>query len=460
MPANSRHKQYLAQAPRWQLVKHIVDNTAIKYLRSVDPNDLERSRLYKENAILTNFVALTKSGLTGLVFRKPATIELPSDLEYLKDDVTGDGLSLEHFAQRVVGEALEKGRYGILADYPPTPDEMDAETEKKYSYAAHLKGYTADTIINWHTRVIGGKTVLDLVVLEECVDFIKEDGFEWEEVIQYRALRLDGAGLYRQEIWSQELELISVYYPTKKDGSNFDYIPFIIIGSENNDPNVDNIPLYDLAVLNLGHYKNSADLEESGHTCGQIFLTIFAEVDQASFKAANPNGVQWGSRQGLFIPTGSGDAKLLQANPNQLISQMMLDKRDYAISLGARLIAPAGGRETAEGARIRMGSQNSSLYVLSKNCGSGIEQAIEWVAEFMGSAPESIHYELNDQFYDESADPVLIAQEILMLDRNALTIKEFRDNRRYDGVLDPDSTDEGIDFQVHTQDPLAGNNVS
>lgn len=455
MPVDSTHKQYNAAANRWDLVRSVVANNASKFIRTVDPLDHGRSEQYRESAILTNFTGLTKVGLTGLVFRKPSTARLPRELEYLKEDATGGDLPLEQMAHFIVGELLETGRHGILVDYPPVPEGLSKQQLQEEQYAARLKSYAAESIINWRVKEIGSRVVLDLVVLKEMVDEIGEDGFQWEEKVQYRVLRLDEEGHYIQQVFDEDQMLLSFSKPMKLNSKPFDYIPFTFIGSQNNDADVDKIPLYDLAVINIGHYRNSADLEESGYVCGQPTLFLSADLDQETFKSMNPNGVRFGSRQGIFLgPTGA--AQLLQANPNQLISQMMLEKRNYAVELGARIISLPGGRETAEAARIRFGSQNSALGTLTANIGTAIEQCLKWTTEFMGGNPDSIDYELNDQFYEENADPAIIAQELMVFDRSLMTTEEFRNNRRLDGTLDPDSVDDGIIAVQHVQDPLAG----
>ncbi len=55
----------------------------------------------------------------------------------------------------------------------------------------------------------------------------------------------------------------------KGNGTNWDRIPFSPIGSENNDPMPDKPPMEDLAHLNIGHYRNSADYEEACFIAGQ-----------------------------------------------------------------------------------------------------------------------------------------------------------------------------------------------
>ncbi len=433
MSVSNTHPEYNAACPKWELVRDIVNNAAQKHIRIVDKNDMARSDQYRKDAILTNFTRLTKVGLTGLVFRKPSKIELAKGLDYLVDDATGYRFGLEQFAQQIIGEVLLTGRYGILVDYPP-----NVEGE---SYA-RLRPYTAENIINWRYEEFGSEYKLTLLVLKEqiCVD--GDDCFDFKEEVQYRSLHINDEGYYQQELYNKDEELISVIVPTDYNGQPLLEIPFSFIGSENNDACIDSIPLYDLAIVNLGHYRNSADLEEAIFITGQPFLVVnMGETDQASFELANPGGLLFGSRRGLTLAMG-GSADLLQANPNQMVSAEMKRKEDQAAAIGARLITPGGGRETAEAARIRYGAQNSALFVLTKNVSIAIEELLETVSEFMCEAPAESVFELNSQFYEDAADPLVLAQKILLLDRGIISATEIRDGLKLVGELPEDAISE------------------
>ena len=436
MPVSSLHPEYEKVACRWNMVRSVVNNDAQKWIRTVDKNDPIRSSQYRQDAILTNFTRLTKIGLTGLVFRKPATMLLPPELEYLEDDATGYDFGLEQLAQQVIGEVLVTGRYGLLVDCA----EMGGQ--------ARIKPYVAESIINWRYEEIGGEYELTLLVLKEHCDGVSEDGFEYKEIIQYRVLRLID-GIYHQMLYNEDEDLVSVTTPLDYNGMPMDCIPFTFVGSENNDAAIDSIPLYDLAVVNLGHYRNSADYEESIFVTGQPFVVInLGDANEAEFKQANPNGINFGSRSGLIVGNGGG-ATLLQANANQLAATAMEAKKADAAAIGARLIAPAGGRETAEAARIRFGSQNSALYTITKNVNLAFEECLEYIAEFMMEVPEDGEFELNDQFYEENADPNLIAQELMLFDRQLMSADEIRNNLSKSGV-------KLMDGPINPIDPMMG----
>lgn len=408
------HPEYKAAACRWKLIRDIVSNNAMEHIRKPDVNDTIRSAQYKADAILTNFTNLTKLGLTGLVFRKSPTIKLPPELDYLYENCTGSGITLEQFTQHAVGQTLEVGRYGLLVDY---------NNQGK----AYLKPYVTESIINWKTKDINGECVLSLLVLIEEVLEDENDVFCQDVTTQYRVLRLDDNNFYYQEIYDEDGILIAINSDIRDfNGAPLSRIPFIFLGSENNDWFVDYQPLYDLAMINLGHYRNSADYEESIFICGQPYLHVdIGEQSSEEFTASNPNGVAYGSRKAL-ITTG-GSVTLVQANPNQLVAQAMKEKLEQAAAIGARLISPSGGRETAEAAKIRYGSQHSALYTLTSNVSDGVEDALEILCQFMGVNPETVEFYLNDEFYDEIADANLVAQMILMAGNGIMTIEEIRD---------------------------------
>lgn len=459
MPVDSTHPEYDKACKKWCLVRSVVDNNAQKWIRTVDMADPVRSEQYKQDAILTNFTRLTKIGLTGLVFRREATIDLPPQLQYLEDDATGYNFGLEQLAQQVIGEILTTGRYGLLVDYP---------TENNANNVARIKPYLAESIINWKYKEIGSEYKLSLLVLKECVDDTSDDGFEWVEKIQYRVLMLDKDNVYHQVIYNELGEITDGHTPVDYHGNPLNEIPFTFVGSENNDACMDSIPLYDLAVVNLGHYRNSADYEESIFVTGQPFIVInLGETNEDEFRQANPNGIRFGSRAGLTVGMG-GSAQLLQANPNQLADTAMKRKEEQAAAIGARLIAPPGGRETAEAARIRFGSQNSALYTITKNVSLAFEMCLEFVALFMMEVPQDSEFELNDQFYEEDADPNLIAQEIMLLQAGAMTVEEVRTNLGKSGIeLDdeailpqPAQVQQALPKPINDNNPEGNNNGS
>ena len=441
MPVSTQHPDYEKSAGRWALIRSIVDNRARDYIRTPDKDDPIRTKQYKDDAILTNFTNLTLVGLVGLVFRKDLYADLPAGIEYMYENSTGSGLDIDQLSQFAISELLQTGRLGLLVDYVEN------------GQVAYIKPYSAENIINWKTKNVNGQTVASLVVLLEHVLDDQDDVFSQATKKQYRVLYLNDVNEYVQIVYNEDGEIVSSIVPKDFNGLSFGYIPFVFAGSVNNDPDVDHEPLYDLAVVNLGHYRNSADYEESIFICGQPFpVVVVGEASQEEFMSANPAGFMFGSRKGLVL-AGGGNASLLQANPNQLVAEAMKEKLAQAAAIGARLISPAGGRETAEAAKIRYGSQHSALYTIVKNVESALEKALVYVCAFMGVDGMQVEFELNEQFYEESADPNLIAQQLMMLDKGVVSVSEIREYGVKTGFLkELEKQEDGIEvIQTETE---------
>jgi hypothetical protein len=199
--------------------------------------------------------------------------------------------------------------------------------------------------------------------------------------------------------------------------------------------------------LNLGHYKNSADLEEASFIAGQpcVHLDIGENTSEEEWKTANPNGIKFGSRSAVI--SRGGHLELIQANPNQLPDQLQKRKEEQMVAIGARLINPPGGRETAEAAKIRFSSQNSALYVITTNISLALSSCLAWAQEFMSDAIEFAQYNLNNQFYEESADPNLLTAQIMLLDKGIISKTDLRAYGRKTGFISDNRTDEELDAE-------------
>jgi hypothetical protein len=269
---------------------------------------------------------------------------------------------------------------------------------------------------------------------EPTLEQHEDDEFQWELKDKYRLLKLDNEGNYFQALYDEEFNVVDFVYPLDNRGNNLKEIPFTFVGAADNNEDIDKAPLYDLSVLNIGHYRNSADYEESVFVVGQPTIFVSGSWGIEEFKEALPQGIKFGSRAGYFLGEG-GNASLVQANPNQLADEAMKSKLKQAAYIGARLISEPGGRETAEAARLRFSSQNSALHTIVLNVDDALIKAMEFCIIFMGGNAEEIEFKLNRQFYDESADPQLIAQSIMLFDRGLISREEIRDDLKQKNVL-------------------------
>jgi len=447
MSVSEQHPEYAKYIDIWQQTRDAVcGSVAIKagkakYLPVPDSEegdnfnhgtDSIRYRKYLQRAIYTNFVGRTKNALVGAAFRRDPIKDLPSGLEYLEDDATGDGTSLTQFAKDQLSDLLETGRSVLLVDYPSVDDGVSLEDMAVRKLQAHIIPYRAEQFINWKTTNIDGKQLLSLAVLkEEYID--DEDEFGHETRAQYRVLRLRGDG-YTQQLYRDEKPVSEEVYPKNASGQNWQFIPLVVVGSKNNDSTVDDAPLADIASVNIGHYRNSADYEEGVFITGQPTLFLTHSLSQDQWLEYNPRGIKLGSRQG-FVLGESGSANLLQASSNNAAAEAMKQKALDMIAIGARIITDRGQNETAEAARIRFSSENSVLGDVVGNLSEAIELCLYWCAEFMGIAGEP-EFEINSEFYDKSLDPTMISALSMLVDRQIITERDVFERVKEAGLID------------------------
>ena len=151
MSVSAHHPQYNEHVLRWELVRDVVNSNVKNYIKDIEASDRVRNERYKDDARFTNFTGRTKNGLVGAVFRKDIMLDLPTSIEYVIADVTGNNITLERLAQEVTGEVLQAGRYGLLVDYPASEDGLTAAEVANMNLRARVNKYKAESIINFTT---------------------------------------------------------------------------------------------------------------------------------------------------------------------------------------------------------------------------------------------------------------------------------------------------------------------
>lgn len=452
--------------PDYELIRDCVagqraiKKKSTKYLPDPDetePDEAERVARYKSYLMRSVFYGVTGRtlrGLVGLVMDKDPAIELPDLLAPVKEDATGSGTSLDQQAQATLSDVVALGRAGLLTDYPRTA----APTTRADALAGNIRPtiirYKPEQVINWRTRTVGAKVLLALVVIREAY-VIEDDGFAETPGTQYRVLRLSPEGIYTVEIHRDiegpGLALFETYVPSDGKGLPLREIPFTFVGAEDNDPDVDRPPLLDIAELNVAHYRNSADYEESAFVVGQP-TPVLAGLTKQWVDEALKGRVRFGSRAAIPLPVG-GSAELLQAEPNTIAFEAMTHKEQQMIALGAKLIENTGTQQTATEATIDSVMDNSVLGTCARNVSMAYRKALNWAWLYMTGEvvddPEVIDYELSTDFAARNLTAQDRQQIVQAWVQNAITWEEMRWNLKRTGIAyeDDEVAKEQIDQQ-------------
>lgn len=441
------------------------------YLLNPDPTEPDpialkaRYENYIGRAVFYGATGRTLRGLVGMVFDKDPAAEMPAGLEFIKADSNGGGLSLDQSASAALSDVVALGRAGVLTDYPHKAGPTTVAEAAAGNIRPTINRYKPEDIINWRFRSVGAKVMLCLVVIREQV-VAEDDGFAETMETQYRVLRLDDANTYQVEIHKQDSTEAEKYQPQDGKGLPFGEIPFAFMGALDNSPAVDPPPLLDLAELNVAHYRNSADYEESAFIMGQP-TPVLAGLTAKWVTEVLGGKVRFGSRGAIALPVG-GSAELLQAQPNTLAFEAMTHKEDQMIALGAKLIENTGTVQTATEATQDSVMDNSVLGTAARNVSQAYRKALNWAWQFQSGVvvddPDIIDYELNTDFAARMMSSVDRAEIIKEWQAKAITWEEMRWNLKRCGVAYEADQKAKDDIQSETEtsiqmDAMAANTL-
>lgn len=436
-----------------------IKKARLKYLPMPNADDdseenVKRYAAYLLRAVFYNVTGRTVNGLVSTVFAKPIDKLIPKELEALDKDATGEGLSMAQMAHKMLAFACAYSRYGVYVDYPATEGVVTVADMVEKNIRPTISLVAPQHITNWRTIEIGSEVVYSLIVIAELYPYF-DDGFEIKNTCQFRVYSLeetDNGYRVKLSIWREPSPTTwdGVNVPKKKNyqklkeeyflqdfnGKPLQRIPFSFGGSENNDSSVDTPVMYDMAVLNIAHFRNSADYEEACFVMGQPTFWA-AGLTQEWIDNVMGGKVRLGSWGGVPLPV-NGNMGLLQMRPNTMPFEAMAHKEKQMLSIGARLVENKTVQRTATEANQDEVSSNSILANVANNVSDVVEWAFRTALQFVSGSESEIKYRLNTDFDISKYTPEQRAQVIKEWQAGALTFTEMRSVLRKSGVATED----------------------
>jgi hypothetical protein len=419
---------------------------------------------YIQRAVWYNVAARTLSGLAGYVFAKEPTINLPEAIVPLETDVDGSGVTIAQQAKTTLRNVLAYGRSGLLVDYPKVEQATTKQDLMDGKVSPAIILYEPEQITNWKTSKQGSQILLDMLVLKETHIVPGENEFEFTIQTQYRVLTRDTNGvqgrLFRKKKNSDSFEHDSSedYQVMGSDGKALPEIPFVFVGSMNNDSTVDLSPLADLVNLNIAHFRNSADHEEACFIVGQPTPWV-SGLTEAWVKDVLKGVIQLGSRAIMALPMGAS-AGLLQAEPNTMPFEAMKHKELQMVALGAKLVEQQTVQRTATEAGMDHSSQVSILVAAATNVFLAYMAALKFCVQFVGAGDAKIEFELSEPLTKDIVTPEQATSLMGLWMGGLIDFEEARGVLKKAGVAWKDDalikqvvTDEGLNTPPPTVPP-------
>lgn len=441
MAINSTHPAYSVMLPDWQLMRDAyMGERAVKargqtYLPPTPGQKLDGMstanspgmvayEAYKLRAKFPDYVSEAVERYIGLLHSKEATIELPPQLEGLRERATVDGESLLALLRRINEQQLVAGRLGLMLDFPANPDPG--------APLPYVATYFAETIRNWDESNDGqGVNSLELVVLDESGP-VRQQDFEWKNEERYRVLMLgmappsagpdgsnpdkpndptEGVGpkTYMQGVFSQQdvssgFNMAAMKTPMYR-GKALEELPFVFVNSKDIIAAPDNPPLLGLGRLCMTIYRGEADYRHTLFLQGQDTLVTIGTVSQDGEVKNGDDALRVGAGARIAVDL-HGDAKYIGVGAEGLTEQReaLMEDRKEAESKAGTLISPSAGRqESGDALTARVAAQTASLMQIAKAGALALENLLKVAARWMGADEKAVKVSPNLEFA-----PVLI----------------------------------------------------
>lgn len=414
---------------------------------------------YKERANFMNITRRTVYELLSQVFIKEPIVDVSDDkmLDLLINNASGNGVSLVQCAKASLKYALAYAYGGILVDFPNV-ERLSISDYNCGKYRPTITPLSPFSIRNFRVIDFGVEEKLVLVVLSESFWEYDTDGFEIKENNQLRVLKLNDNGYYEQEIWRSshyddegkgtgEWNIYTKIMPTNADGEYLTEIPFYFIGMENNNPYPDNPIMYDLATLNISHYRNSADYEEGLFITGQPTLFVSGGLGQKEGNLQRlKDTIKLGSHNAIIMDNG-GTCGLIQAKENSGLVESMERKEKAMAKFGAKFLETDNVAKTAYQVKVENPSQGSILANCANNVSNAYTKALRLIHDLCGIKHNDIKFELNTDFEYNRIGSDEQNQLINAWTSGAISFEEMRNGLRRAGIATQDDKQVLIEYE-------------
>lgn len=458
MKPNTKHKEYEERYPEWEVMEDVLEgedavhSEGRKYLPQLSGQTEQEYAAYVMRAPFYNATARTVDGLVGMIFRKAPTITTPAGMTDIVADMTLDNTGLDELAEQLTRELVGVGRIGLLVEYPrvvnnpTTLADVAAQNLRPY-----VTKYEAEQIINWRMERINNVMQPVMIALEEEVEeFVNE--FESEEIHQIRVLILR-EGVYQQEVYrkndkADEWYLFETITPMMR-GQTFGMIPFVCMNARGVYMCPDKPPMYDLATLNLSHYRTVADLEHGAHFTGLPTAVVSGYV-----KESENDVFRIGSSTAWIFPDPSANAKYLEFTGQGLdtLRNIKKDKEDNLAILGARMLAPEKKQsEAADTVRMRHAGDGAILSAITNAVSQGLNKCLEIIAMWEGTEPATI--QLNEDYLDQPMSAQDLQALVQAWQQGAISDETLFYNLKVGEVMDEYTTFEEEQSRIANQPP-------
>lgn len=385
---------------------------------------------------LTSFIL---RGLLGLALGDLPTVKLPKSMEYLKDNASMTGQSLNEYYAYLLAEVLLTGRILSILDI-----DIDDDGKSKIKFVP----YVTESVVNWkveRTTNSSKKSPTVIAVVEH--EDVATDPLKCNLKAKVKIIKKNARGEYVVEHRSKGVRTSDKTTQSLYMGKPFKGLPVKMFGPIANNFSRQASPLYTVASTSIQIYMKYADLSNSEFMSCSPTLVISGVNEEFSPKAI-------GSTVALILPDPDSKAYFTKTDTSALnhVLSHINDLYEQAIYAGAQLLdSSKKAAESAETARLKQTSSGATLASVVRNVAKGIEDQLKDIATWMGEKPDDVSFMPITEFMA----PALTAQEQTALVeswvKNAISHETLLDNFRKAGILKEGETVEEEIERIKTE---------
>lgn len=393
---DTEHPEYSERISEWVKVRDCLKGEkAIKlkketYLprpQGMDGEYADAYDPYLERAHFPLICSYALTGVLGVVITKLPEFNMPKELEYLLENATKDGRSLQQLFLDVIIEVFTTGRVPITVDILPDKNEF------------RFVQYKAEDFINWKTSLIESEKNIILSTFKQKALVDPDDEFSHDYEDSYIVMSLTSKGEYIIRLIDAKGNVNKSYAP-KIHGTSLNELPITIAGSINNAVDMQPIPLLSVANCSVQIFRKEADLANSEFLSCNPTLVITGATDEDNL----PNVV--GSSVLITVPDNQARVFYTVTDTAALthVKDHISDLYEEAIRHGVAILDTRKGVESAEALRIRQATQSASVYSVYLSAINSIKNGLLFMCKWAGynrdeiviDAPSSLTFGVPD----------------------------------------------------------------
>jgi hypothetical protein len=382
-----RSASVLAMMPYWDPITICLGGTKLVRARSEDivprepreDDDAYKRRIF--HLTMPPFLQRLASQAAGTILRKGITLEGDPYWDEWRQDVTGDGVTLNGFARRLLTNALLYGHCSTLVDYSALEPAPNLAAQRANGDRPYLCPVDATQIIGWRTANNRAESALTQVRILERIT--EPNGTFGESVFdQIRVLTPD-----RWEVWRLVGEGRTAGWSLTSSGPlTTSTLPLVTVYSNRLGTLMSRPPLLECAYLNIAYAQRFCDYHHAIHVGANPILTL------RGFDPDSESPVGLSVNTAILLPPDGG-AEIVAPPSDAYAAQLQCLKalEDQISRLGINTLAQQNiTNAAAEAKRLDRVDSDSIMAIISEDLERAITDILTLAGEYVGVEPPTV----------------------------------------------------------------------